>query len=334
MVTRRPREILRSMSRLYPTAWQQYNQARRDQGQSLPDWPEWCYCPMAMAYAIVSNGAPIDVLPANPSHIAILAALASWRMSQVVYQFDPDLADNLISTKMDKLPAAIYRLPQWGMYIDLSTLDAIPLAGFFAHLEHDINDGRAELRILVDPGEDHLALVAFPIHLDRGSLVDAIGAAMQEARRQAVNHGRSKLLNLMNFDFRLIADQVAPLVSLLLYLCSEEPDTDKPLPTNPRPQKVRRGYRIFPASEPQAINIGYRIGAAIRKARQSRRETMTAGTQEKRKSPVPHIRSAHWHTYWTGSGDRRTPVLHWIPPIMVSIDDPEKIPATIRKVAN
>lgn len=33
---------------------------------------------------------------------------------------------------------------------------------------------------------------------------------------------------------------------------------------------------------------------------------------------VPHVRRAHWHTYWAGTGIERKRILKWVPPIYVN----------------
>ena len=53
-------------------------------------------------------------------------------------------------------------------------------------------------------------------------------------------------------------------------------------------------------------------------------------------SPRPHVRSAHWHTYWTGPRDAvfplRKPVMRWIPPLPIGMDWKREMPTIIRMV--
>jgi len=57
MMMLRPQMHLIAAGRLYPKAWRQADQFRADRGKgSLPTWPSWCYLPMAVWYAIVSEG--------------------------------------------------------------------------------------------------------------------------------------------------------------------------------------------------------------------------------------------------------------------------------------
>ena len=47
----RPVVHLRATSHKYPEACKQLESFRADRGKDdLPDWPEWCYIPVAAAY--------------------------------------------------------------------------------------------------------------------------------------------------------------------------------------------------------------------------------------------------------------------------------------------
>jgi len=82
----------------YPDSWKLFDQFRADRGKGLPNWPNWCFCPLAAAYAIVSGGGKNRCTVDNVGDVAILGGLASWRLSQGVYRFDPVLYENLINT--------------------------------------------------------------------------------------------------------------------------------------------------------------------------------------------------------------------------------------------
>jgi hypothetical protein len=74
------------------------------------------------------------------------------------------------------------------------------------------------------------------------------------------------------------------------------------------------------------------MGAAIRKAKIAIESEDRGGTHA---SPRPHVRRAHWHTYWTGprkDPQKRKPVLKWLSPILVNVEDGADMPVTIRKV--
>ena len=140
------------------------------------------------------------------------------------------------------------------------------------------------------------------------------------------------------------------MVQLLLYLCSEEPD----MPEIEHPDKRRTfsgGVRA--PAEPQAWNVGIRIGAALKKAAAAPAAPPASASvdnfsespedpssndhgieQSGRARPRAHIRSAHWTTYWTGPrSGKQTPILRWIPPLPINMNWKDSMPAVVHAVA-
>jgi hypothetical protein len=261
---------------------------------------------------------------------AIIAALAAWRPTKGVYQFHPQLLDALWGTPVTgDLPTQVLkRLPEWCVYIplerELSKTET--LHGAWAHLEWDANDHSEELRLLLDVNNE---LLPIPIDLG-GTLRQGIDNVTNEAlmRTQTVMH-TSELEQATSG----IAALAEPIISLLLYLCSEEPELDgQGRPGNPRPKKVKGGTRTFPVPGPRHWNVGSRIGAKLKTAH----ERITSDREEEpggRTRPRPHLRRAHWALRWTGPRtQKQTPVLRWIQPTLVAADTDEELPATIRRV--
>ena len=127
------------------------------------------------------------------------------------------------------------------------------------------------------------------------------------------------------------------MLQLLFYLCSDEPD----MPEIEHPQKRRTlsgGVRA--PEEPRVWDVGVRISNVIRRYKNSGGSSQPAEGYEpgSHASPRPHVRSAHWHTYWIGPRQaafpERKPILKWIPPIPIGMDWKRELPTTIRNVVN
>lgn len=309
----RPLEHLTAAGKLYPNAWPLVDEFRQDRGKGLPNWPNWCFLPMSAFYAIVSSDAKVDCLPLKLiGDVARLSALGTWRISQGVYRVDPDLAKALIdspitgSISMDVL----YRLPEWCIYVETPeySFNQQKLYGFFVHLEWDVNTTRTELRFLMD-GEK--GLLPFVLHLGPWTVTEALDRATSEASKQAVGIGLSHEADMDVIEH--LAMEVRPLVSLLLYLCSETPEYHGSVPSRPAPKKTKKGWRLFPPPKPKIIEIGKTIGAALRA--EFSQET-TEG-----KSKRPHIRRGHWHGFWTGKKDSEQKFIYkWLPPNSVNVE--------------
>lgn len=330
MTDHRARQHLIAAGKLYPGAWRALDTFRQGRGKDLPEWPEWCYLPLAASYAVVSGGGDNRVPPLLGADVARLAALAAWRPTQGIYRYDPALYTALVDTPLTgDLPCdSLRRLPEWCVYVETPghVWRGSPLYGFFAHLEWDPNNGREELRFLLD---GDAALSPLPIHIGPWPLTEAVARAVDVMQTYAVSFGAS-----ISPDTRTqMRATVEPLLSLLLYLCADEADFGAGTrPEVPRPKRTKLGWRLFPADKPTAWDVGVRLGAALRHAYQQQ-ET---GQQEidpvtGRSRPRAHIRRAHWHTFRAGVG-RVESRLRWLPPIAVNIDDANALPATVRPV--
>ncbi|MFG5410339.1 hypothetical protein ABXN37_22405, partial [Piscinibacter sakaiensis] len=117
--THRARMILDAVGRAYPTAWTAGDHFRSQRGPGF-DWPDWCYLPLAGAYAVVSGGGDNRVPLLSSHHVGILGAMMAWRMGQQIMRFDPALYRPLAETPISgDLPTALlYRLPVWCVYIE------------------------------------------------------------------------------------------------------------------------------------------------------------------------------------------------------------------------
>ena len=327
----RPRQHLISAGKLYPGAWKAYDTFRADRGVDLPDWPDWCYAPLAVAFAIVSGGGSNRVPVHQIGDVARLGTMAAWRVTQGIYRYDPALYGALVDTPIGgDLPAEVlYRLPEWCVYIEtpgMSWMDA-PLHGFWAHLEWDAGTGRTELRLLLDGEAD---LTPIPIHIGQWTLSEAVARALDVSRVHAAGIG----IPVPGESRATLTDTAEPLISLLLYLCADDAEIGdgSRRPANPAPKRTKQGLRMFPADNPTTWDVGVRIGAALRRAFHATETGQSEIDPETgRTRPRAHMRRAHWHTFLAGTG-RSVRRLRWLPPIPVNVDDLEDLPVVVRPV--
>jgi len=197
--------------------------------------------------------------------------------------------------------------------------------GFFFHLEYDANNFTTELRFVLDSEK---GLFAIPLHYK-----DFINDALNDAYETAKNN--ADFSNDISFPATLIDEQakdLMPLLSLVIYLCSENQDTvlnSKPLDPGQRfpiPKKTKQGFRLFPPDKPSFYEVGFNISKKLRLPNNSE---STIGSF----SPRPHIRRAHWHTFLAGPKNmEREKRIKWLPPISVGINDSDEVIPKILKV--
>jgi hypothetical protein len=165
-------------------------------------------------------------------------------------------------------------------------------------------------------------------------------ACLEQSRAVLGSH-MPELLNEGRLDelSRFGGQLQARLGALLLYLVSEKPDV---LPERGHGElrttivdNERRGIRNYQARRITTWEVGYRIGAKLRafEVRRGKADDAT-GTGASMK---PHVRKAHWHSFWTGPRDRhqeRKMRVKWLPPIPVNVNDSDDLVPTMRKVVS
>ncbi len=322
----RPVTILNEVSRQYPNAWKQVDLFVDAKTKGEISWENWCFMPIAGAYAIVSGGGDNTVSPMQSKDVAAVGALAAWRLSQGIYRFDPDLFASLWETPLNhQLPIDLfYRLPEWCLYVETpgQIVFQKDLHGFFVHIEHDQNDGHVELRLLLDYDD---GILPFPVHLVQEGILQSVERMMKYTKKQTDKIGLN--IELTEDLYKEGTEEITPLISLVLYICSTNSELinkdGRTRPNKPQAKKIKKGRKYFPADKPEQWDVGLRIGAALKKA--TVEYESSEQYDERRTSPRPHPRKAHWQTYWTGKGRERAEV-RWKNMILVNIEDGSVVP--------
>lgn len=324
----RPKQHLVTAKSMYPPFWKWADSLLSEKGKGLPDWPDWCYMPIAAAASFLIETEKQMSPLAQAQDAAQLTALYIWRATQGVYRFDPDLGKELLKTTVTgDLPCdLLYHLPEWGLYIESPGLEMLDFEvhGFFCHLEYDINTKGHELRFLIDTEQ---ALLPIILHLGDWTLEEAINRMMIRSMAKtpfpdlmAAKSDEAKEL------FRQVAQQC---ISLLLYICSQPQDITGEAIKPQRFKTRRHGFRSFEPNSPHIREVGGKMGSALRAARAAEATEGGSGAVS------PHIRRAHWHSFWKGPRDgERKLTAKWLPPIQVKMDgfDPDDLPTVIHPV--
>jgi hypothetical protein len=323
----KPREVLREICKSFPDVWKKVKMFREIKGKDLPDWPDWCYIPIAAGVAIATKGNNLLIYKSNFENInpAVITAAAAWKVSQGIYRFDADLYNSLINQGLEgNVPCDVLkRLPEYCVYIE--TINAKYLGknieGFWVHLEKDMNDGQEELRFVFFCEDG--TLIKMPLHIGNWTIEECINKMINYSLK---NIPAKDMPDISGH----ISNEIIPFIQLVLYLCAENVDLiNKPKHPSTR---MRTFGGIDSPKEPKVWNVGERIGTTIRKHRNESNQESESRSSGSHSSPRPHIRKAHWHHFWSGKG-RKELILKWLPPIPVGIDDNEEDgPIVIHKV--
>lgn len=337
----RPKELLIKFGKKYDGLWQVMD-VSRDAFAKTGSIPKW-----AFTTQIISAGAflnfcdpsfnsdgtkqiqPSLITGAITSHF-----LYSWRATQGVYRVDRELLQLLVDTDLcGSVPAAVLaKMPEWCVYVESPNLQFKPASskgeldeafGFFALLDPDRETGEPWLSIFIF-GKQAYELATIKLIAGK-SLSDCVKGTVEIIRERNPEHPISQ-----NQEKNL-STLINPFLNILLFICSQASEIGDGVarPVIPTPKKTKRGNRFFPPNEPNVWDVGVRLGASLRTARElSENQSVNSGG-----SMRPHIRRAHWHGYWHGQRNTdRDFKLKWIPPIAVKVEDYETIPAVIRSV--
>ena len=309
-----------------------------------PDLLPACLVPSSdvFSYAIVHDGLEAHK---GMEKLSALHNILSWRYSPCIYRFDPDLYQAITQTGLGNniRPEAFYTLPAWGIYVETPdfppTEDEYRSPGFFAALSDDSRQSGygVELRLSFVLPKNGGTILTLPVPLVDGTVEDCMAALSASANttlqqldgRDFAGLFHAKTARDLVVTESLLQD-IGHCLSLILYLCSEEPDTAAPR-VRQAPLTNKQGHRILPALQPQTWDVGLRFGAAYRayQSQKSRNDTQGTGGQKR-----PHIRRAHWHGFWYGAkadAAKREFRLRWVAPTMFG-GNLDNLPATVHKV--
>lgn len=335
----RPKDLLIRFSKQYAGLWQLMD-SDREFFRKENECPSWSFTSQ-----LASAGSFNKFVNPNhstfmqlPQHLVVNALtshfLYSWRATQGVYRVELDLLEEIVSTELlGSIPSEVLlKIPEWCIYVETPNLEFTPANsnfqtnkahGFFALLDPDRETGEPWLSIFIDGVEAYeLATIKLSSSL---SISDCVSATIEIIRKRNPSHpiGPTQEKNLSRL--------MEPFLNILLFICSQASeigDNHSKLEL-PKPVKTKRGIRYFPPNEPKIWDVGVRIGAALKLARNS--TSNESGNSNK--SVRPHIRRAHWHGYWHGKlTEERYFKLKWIPPVAVKVESVDNLPAVIRGV--
>ncbi len=323
---------LRAWERRYRMCWRHIGELRAYYTRRHPeDLPAWCWIPSDAVLHSFTPEAAWSYLDASralgvagDTDLIALTALAGWRQTKGIYQFDPDLAREVVATRLDdRLPTQVLKhLPAWCCYV--ATGDTIgPAAGFYVFLDWVVLAQQAALTFGFDldtPVEQGLVMDWSVPLVEGGSVREAISQAVNAARGHPTRpHGLARTLD----SDRLLGEFLSPALALTLYMCAGNSDIvpGQPRGTASTAGRRRAGGRI--PGEPRAWEVGWRVGAALRAARKGIAGTPRRPAATGRVSPRPHIRRPHWQSFRVGPGrpnERTDSIVHWISLVPVNLD--------------
>lgn len=325
-----PSDVLNHVRRLYPKLHAQaYDVKTRFQNDTLAGWPSFCFLPTVFWTGLVAQrtGTTDSKLMKQfwlqiSTEANLISALGTWQYTRGVYDIDKEVMSALLRSGCpEKVPVGVLsRLPEWCLYVRTPGwhLGVEPIEGFWVlndYLKYpDMRKGgvrglnfRVNSASYTDP-------VFLPID-GNCTLEEAIDEASKFTAEIDKANGTA-FDEALDYKWRWSSKEfLNKAIPILLYICSDEPDIDderKPgsRPEMPQPRRMKKGWRLFPATNDRVWTVGAKVGATLREAAAKEYQ---GGTKR------PHLRRGHWHGYWTGPRTSEQKFSYrWIAPTVVS----------------
>ena len=350
MLQSRPDRLIGIIDRLMPGLWSRLDKARssassRSSDVVLPSWVVEIPKPVRLGPDDPSHMTAGEVRIANPEAYHLFAAEGfgdnerllglkcpcaamyfAWRATKMEFRFDSDLAHELMATPVQgDIPADILRrLPSGCLYVSVDGSEIIEdCCGFFACFDQLTKGAAPVLNLFLDAGF-HWPVLMYTLPLSGINLSEFIKnrpqapRLVQEVLLARCGHPNPSEVHTPE-DVRQAGLEkiLGKVLSLLLYLCSEEPDLpDDYAPVRIRDKMFGTQRRCIAPQNSSVWPVGVRLGALFRKAAQ---DAQYSGDSAEGPSGTvrPHVRRAHWHTYWIGPKSAQTALLRWIAPVIV-----------------
>ena len=258
--------------------------------------------------------------------------VADWMENKQVYRPDKDFVDMLIHTKNFKLHIDQLRsLPYADLCFDFSACpDLAPIEAAFLSFRF-VDDDVFVINYLVSKNKNLFSFYYGAkvkngyIELGKMSL-DNMLPADDEYR---ISPEYSTTNKAERYKYKYTRKQISEIMLQLVgYITCQNAEVKQS-------QRSKKTHKHHPAnyqpkndiSEFKEYEIGVKIGKTIRSIvnlKDDNADEPETESKSRKSSPKsPHIRSAHWHHYWSGEG-RTELIVKWIPPTYINKDKPNK----------
>lgn len=258
----------------------------------IPTDDEWDKNLMYVPLAVILKEWYKANLPLTPSNLFIMRSIfviKGWEVGKTVYEFDETLLEQLREqAKKDTLISEdIMKLPIYCLYLKLSETD-----GAYITTDVDFNTGEKEIYVIEvkKDKEDGEIPYYFTLPKDLKKIKD-------------VNHCPPESIEKLNFY-----------ANIILYLNSTNADIEVKTGSIKRRKSIVR--------EQTQVTVGEKAGEYIRYLKKVHYEKSAGGGHHR--TPITHIRNAHYHTFLYGEGKKQRKV-KWVAPIIVNGNKVERL---------
>ena len=247
-----------------------------------------------------------------------LHATTMWNLEKIIIDVDETLLNELTPIG-GLLSDPFFYIPYRCPYIAMPHAMQKELDGFFVFLDDMPRIGKVLRFCLIF---SNAVVSEYYVGLEKSKPVSKV---IDPRRDDIKPPPETKILGGMTTaEADDVFKDIETLLSLIMYLCAESPDIREREVVSGKARKTKKVYG------PTILDAGFRIGAKIREYEKA---SYTEDPQKLGGHVAPHMRRAHWHSFWTGPRDgERHLIVKWLPPIPVGVDDKKEIIPTIREL--
>ena len=255
--------------------------------------------------------------------------IEEWSKSKQVYKPDPDFAKALLRTqKLQLTKDMMTHLPYDYFYVDLMDVEIFnPVVGVFVFINHNTFLGKPAVSISIYLLTGELVYFShyYSGYYNSKGIIDINFDEIPDVQYNVWN--REKEIVYDETEFHVSRNAVSIFIlQLLSYLSIEKPQIEESEHTKGTYVKKAPGSKIKNKwNEVQIFDVGVTYGKTYRKQMaEFEKWEYKEGDGRHHKSPVPHMRCAHWQRYWVGKGRTECKV-NWIEPTFVGAKDSSNV---------
>ena len=285
------------------------------------------------SFNYVTENGPLAYSQTLMSMFSAMCIYYKWSSSgKVVYSITKEMADMLRSTADSEM--------------HLDTLKYLPVNTFYFNLPEQCGKSKYIDIYFKDNDNVYITYIedespeptynTFYILLQEGKTLSEMFDMANNSERTQQNIEEAKSIrgltdDEINSQFNMQKDNMRLIASILFYLASANAIIKK--------KNIAKSKRVKSSVTNKPLNIdfnqvGFYKGISFNSIKNNINEASDSSDKETNlneihQRKIPHIRRAHWHHYWIGSGSSRRRILKWLPPIYINSDPTHPPKATV-----
>lgn len=240
----------------------------------------------------------------------LLFSVLEWYKQKQVYRFDEDLWNTISEVDDVNINSIIF--------------NSLPFNCFY--IEHPIHSFSGAIFIKIE-NRIQICFVG-----DKNNYSSYLDFVLNEETTINTMFNQNTTDEITNNPW--FTQAIKSILSAALYLCSEKPDISTYKQDIPETTKNRTKRQSKSKTSNNSIKInttGLKIGKVIREFNLQKKKYTTIQNHNGKHTPkTPHIRKAHWHSFWTGNKENRKLIIKFIPATFVGGNSESNI--TVREI--